>query len=599
MEDAVEGPLWAWRRCFWILVAAGSLLLGCAESSSTGESASADTSASPVLAFEDVTAEANVDDFRHQTGALGEKWFPETMGSGGGFIDYNGNGRQDLLLVGGGVWEESQETLENALWLYRNDGRGTFTLVSEEAGLADVDAYGFGVAVADYNNDGHQDFVLTTVNRNLLFRNNGDGTFTEVGREAGLTEEAHWSSSASFVDVDNDGHLDLFIGNYVEWSKETDLFCSVDGETKAYCTPEEYEGVSSRFYRNNGDGTFSDRTAEAGLESSPGKTLGVTVLDYNRDGWMDLYVANDMERNLLYENNGDGTFEERGTISGTAYSEEGRVRAGMGADAGIVDSTGEPTIFVGNFSREKISVFRHLQDGLFEDRSAVSGIGRAGRLTLGFGLFLFDVELDGNLDLFVANGHVQPDIEDIDEAVDYEQPPHLFVNEGNGTFEEKEVTSGPLAQSLVARGAAYGDVDQDGDLDIVVTENEGGAHLWRNDIRTGPGQTEPAYLRVALQGQASNRDGIGALVHVDYGESSQERILRSGSSYLSSNELLLTFGLGEREQVDRVTVEWPSGTVDQIDDVKANQVLHVLEGEGRVSSDGSSPALEHAQRGSE
>lgn len=590
MEDAVEGPPRSWRRCFWILVAGGSLFLGCVESSSTGEGVSADSGSSPGLAFEDVTAEANLDDFRHQTGAFGEKWFPETMGSGGGFIDYNGNGRQDLLLVGGGVWEESQEPLENALWLYRNDGDGTFTLVSDEAGLGDVDAYGFGVAVADYDNDSDQDFVLTTVNRNLLFRNNGDGTFTEVGREAGLTEESHWSSSASFVDADNDGHLDLYIGNYVEWSKETDLFCSVDGETKAYCTPEEYEGVSSRFYRNNGDGTFSDRTAEAGFDSSPGKTLGVTILDYNRDGWMDLYVANDMERNLLYENNRDGTFEERGTISGTAYSEEGRVRAGMGADAGIVDTTGEPTIFVGNFSREKISVFRHLEEGLFEDRSAVSGIGRPGRLTLAFGLFLFDAELDSNLDLFVANGHVQPEIEDIDEAVDYEQPPHLFLNDGNGTFEEKEVESGPLAQPLVARGAAYADVDQDGDLDIVVTENEGGAHLWRNEIRQRQGQTDPGYLRVALDGRASNRDGIGARVHVEQGEASQERILRSGSSYLSSSELMLTFGLGETDQVDRVTVEWPSGAVDRLDDVQANQVLHVVEGEGRVAPDRSSPA---------
>lgn len=590
MEDALEAPRRSWGRCFWILVAAGSLLLGCVESSSTGGGASAESRSSPVLAFEDVTAEANLDAFRHQTGAFGEKWFPETMGSGGGFIDYNGNGRQDLLLVGGGVWEESEETLESALWLYRNDGDGTFTLVSDEAGLGDVDAYGFGVAVADYDNDGHQDFVLTTVNRNLLFRNNGDGTFTEVGREAGLTEESPWSSSAAFVDADNDGHLDLFIGNYVEWSQETDLFCSVDGETKAYCTPEEYEGVSSRFYRNDGDGTFSDRTEEAGFDSSPGKTLGVTILDYNQDGWMDLYVANDMERNLLYENNGDGTFEERGTVSGTAYSEEGRVRAGMGADAGIVDSTGEPTIFVGNFSREKISVFRHLQDGLFEDRSAVSGIGRPGRLTLAFGLFLFDAELDGNLDLFVANGHVQPEIEDIDEAVDYEQPPHLFLNDGNGTFEEKEVESGPLAQPLVARGAAYADVDQDGDLDIVVTENEGGAHLWRNEIRQRQGQTDPGYLRVALDGRASNRGGIGARVLIEHGETSQERILRSGSSYLSSSELLLTFGLGESDQVDRVTVEWPSGAVDQIEDVEANQVLHVVEGDGRVSSNGSLPA---------
>lgn len=547
-----------------------------------------DSSSSPStggagLSFEDVTKRANLDAFRHQTGAFGEKWFPETMGSGGGFIDYNGDGHLDILLVGGGVWEKSKVQLEHALWLYRNDGDGTFTFVTEDGGLGGVEAYGFGITVADYNNDGHRDFLLTTLNRNLLFRNEGDGTFTEIGRETGLTAPPQWSSSATFFDADNDGHLDLYVGNYVKWSRETDLFCSVDGETKAYCTPEEYESAIGRFYHNDGDGTFTEWTERAGFQSSPGKTLGVTMLDYNRDGWMDLYVANDMERNLLYENNGDGTFEERGRVSGTAYSQAGRVRAGMGTDAGVVDSTGRPTIFVSNFSREKISVFRHQRDGLFRDRSALSGVGRPGKFTLGFGLFLFDAELNRTLDLFVANGHVQPDIERIDRAIDYKQRPHLFLNDGNGHFEEVTVDHGPLADSLVARGAAYGDYDKDGDLDVLVTENEGGAHLWQNTVRENGGTNEPNYLRVQLEGTESNRDGVGARVRVRYGDEVQERVLRTGSSYLSSIELALTFGLEGRSHVDQVTVRWPSGEVDKMTDVKANQTLHIVEGKGRAA----------------
>lgn len=556
-----------------LLLLAGVLLAGCADAPSSSPQPSRPVS------FEDVTETAGLDGFRHRTGVFGEKWFPETMGSGGGFIDYNGDGRLDILLVGGGVWEKSETELKHALWLYRNDGDGSFTLATGDAGLAEVEAYGFGVAAADYNNDGHQDFLLTTLNRNLLFRNDGDGTFTEVGKEAGLTDLPRWSSSALFFDADNDGHLDLYVGNYVQWSRETDLFCSVDGETKAYCTPEAYEGVGGRYYHNDGDGTFTNWTERAGFAPSPGKALGVTMLDYNRDGWMDLYVANDMERNLLYENEGDGTFTERGRGSGTAYSQSGRVRAGMGTDAGVVDSTGHPTIFVSNFSREKISVFRHQRDGLFRDRSTTSGIGRPGKFTLGFGLFLFDAELNGTLDLFVANGHVQPDIERIDQSIQYKQRPHLFLNNGTGRFEELRPEDGPLADSLVARGAAYGDYDGDGDLDILVTENEGGAHLWRNTVRDQSAGDEPNYLRIRLEGTRSNRDGIGARVRIKHGDGVQERLLRSGSSYLSSVELALTFGLGERTRVDSVIVHWPSGEIDRTADVDVNQTLRIVEGE--------------------
>ena len=553
-----------------------------------GRSPSAQNADTPspdsTVPFEDVTAEAGLGAFHHQTGAFGQKWYPETMGSGGGFIDYNGDGALDLLLVGGGVWPDSDTTLDRALWLYRNDGDGTFTLVSEEAGLADLDVYGFGVTVADYNNDGHSDVLLTALGRNRLFRNDGDGTFTEVGREAGLTA-SEWSSAAVFFDADRDGHLDLYVGNYIEWSPETDLRCSLGGGEKAYCTPEEYDGVAGRFYHNDGDGTFTEWTERAGFGDGPGKTLGATILDYNRDGWMDVVVANDLARNQLFENDGDGTFTERGIRSGVAYSSNGTARAGMGVDVGVVDSTGEPTIFVGNFSREMIGVFRHRSDGLFVDRAAASRVGRPARLSLTFGLFLFDAELDGALDLFVANGHVQPDIEQYSRVVNYRQPAQLFLNEGGGRFREVEAADGPLTRPLAARGAAYGDVDGDGDLDVLVTENEGDAHLWRNDVRRdGRG---PNYLRVALRGTESNRDGIGARIRFAWDDEREERLVRTGASYLSSSERVVTVGLGAATQVDSVTVSWPSGQTGRRTDVAANQTLRIVEGES-PSSDADS-----------
>lgn len=560
-----------------VLALLGLLSLTCSSSKSqTGASDDGAFTAS----FEDVTGAVGLEGFRHQTGAFGEKWYPETMGSGGGFIDYDGDGDLDILLVGGGGWPKSTKPLDDALWLYRNNGDGTYTLVSDEAGLGGVETYGFGVTVADYDNDGHQDFLLTTLRRNLLFHNNGDGTFTEVGQEAGLGESSRWSSAAVFFDADRDGRLDLYVGNYVKWSPEDDRFCSLDGQTKTYCTPEVYPGASSRFYHNNGDGTFSEWTERAGFASDPGKTLGAVLLDYNRDGWMDLAVANDLERNLLYENDGDGTFTERGVVGGVAYDKNGNARGGMGIDAGIVDSTGEATIFVGNFSREMISVFRHIRGGVFSDRATRSRIGRASRLSLTFGLFLFDAELDGDLDLFVANGHVQPDIETYSDVVDYRQPAQLFLNMGNGTFRERKAT-GPLTQPLAARGAAHADYDGDGDVDVLITENEGGAHLWRNETRRGP--EGPNYLRVALEGTESNRDGIGARVRLVHETHSQERLVRAGGSYLSSSERVLTFGVGKTERVRQIVVRWPSGQVDRISGIDANQTLHIVEGKGQSS----------------
>lgn len=552
-------------------------ITGCNGAEPVEEANPPSASTGGALSFYDVTAEAGLSAFRHENGAYGTKWFPEAMGSGGGFLDYDGDGWLDVLLVGGGTWPDSDREPVRALWLYRNNGDGTFADVTDDAGLGDVRAYGFGITVADYDNDGDQDVYFTTLDENMLFQNE-DGTFIEVGAEAGVTGGSTWSTSPIFFDADRDGLVDLYVGSYVEWSPETDLVCTVKGGIRSYCTPEHYRGVPSLFYRNNGDGTFTDRTAAAGFADGPGKMLGVAELDYNDDDWPDLVVASDTQRDLLYENNRDGTFTEKGAISGVAYDENGSARAGMGIDAGVVDSTGEETMFVGNFSKEMIGVYRHLGNGLFIDRAGASKIGLPSLLTLTFGLFLFDVDLDGDLDLFTANGHVQPEIEETQEGITYREPPHLFINDGEGTFEDAGAMAGPpMQQPLVARGAAYGDYDRDGDLDVLVTENGGPVHLWRNDL-TGSGH----FLRVRVEGRESNRDGLGTKMTAFVGGRSMERRVRTGSSFMSQLEKTVTFGLGDAAAVDSLVIRWPSGHVDRFTELTVDREYTLVEGEGRL-----------------
>ncbi|HET6568414.1 MAG TPA: CRTAC1 family protein [Rhodothermales bacterium] len=544
-----------------------------------GEASPRSTGEQPALSFTDVTQESGLGSFRHETGATGDKWFPETMGSGGGFIDYNGDGWEDVLLVHGGTWDPAAQQ-KPVLWLYRNDGDGTFTDVTDSTGLGDLKAYGLGIAVADYDGDGDEDVYLTTLAENMLLRND-DGRFTEVGRQAGVAGAPVWSSSAVFFDADRDGWLDLYAGNYVKWTPETDIYCSLDGKEKDYCTPETYQGIPSRFYHNDGDGTFSDWTEKAGFLPAPGKSLGVTAADFNRDGWPDLVVANDTQPDLLYMNDGDGTFTEQGAMSGMAYDENGKARAGMGVDVGVVDETGQETIFVGNFSREMIGVYRYGANGLFLDRAATSGIGQTSMLTLAFGLTLFDADLDGDLDLFVANGHVQPDIEEMQQGISYAEAPHLFINDGDGTFEDSAPEiGGALATRYVARAVACADYDRDGDVDVLITENDGPAHLLRNDLRSADGgaYANRHVLRVRTEGRESNRGGIGSRIIVKADGLSMERRIRSGSSYLAASEKTATFGLGPAEQADSVIVHWPSGTVDRYANVPADHVATVREG---------------------
>lgn len=580
--DGVHAPL-----CALLLVAL--LSLGCDRSEKVAQQ-KPQSANGIAFSFTDVTATAGLNEFRHVTGAIGDKWFPESMGSGGGFIDYDGDGWQDLLLVGGGRWAKEKAQPAQALWLFRNNGDGSFSNQTKEAGLGHVFAYGFGIAAADYDNDGDQDFYFTTLEHNLLFRNDpaasGQGrVFTEASKAANLTGEAMWSSSAIFFDADKDGWLDLYVGNYVDWSPEKDLWCTLDGKTKSYCTPELYKGVPGRFYRNNGAPnsaeqavTFTDQTEAAGFTQSPGKTLGLVQCDFNRDGWPDLVVANDTQRNLLYKNKGNGTFEELAAYSGVAYDENGRARAGMGIDAGVIDNTGAETIFIGNFSKEMIGVYRYIGNDLFTDRAAASKIGRPSLMTLTFGLFVFDVDLDGDLDLFTANGHVQEDIEITQDGIAYREPPHLFLNDGNGFFsDEAAKLGGVLQQPIVGRGAAYADYDRDGDLDVLVTENGGSVHLWRNDRSNAH-----HYLRVHVRGSQSNRDGLGTRVVAKVDSLNLERCIRTGSSFLSSLEKAATFGLGASTQVDSLLVYWPSGRVDRFANVAANRELLLVEGEGAL-----------------
>ncbi len=547
--------------------------LSCSPESTTTSAAESVEHQGPTVVFTDVTEAAGLGAFRHENGAVGKKWYPEMMGAGGGFIDYDGDGWLDILLMGGGHWNGPADPGYRALWLYRNNGDGTFSDRTEEARLADVVAYTIGFAAADYDNDGDQDFVLMNLDQNMLFRNEG-GVFTEVGKQAGLSEHNEWGSSALFFDADRDGHLDLFAGNYVDWSPETDKFCPPGGMVKLYCIPANYDGIPSRYYRNNGDGTFADRTEEAGFVPSLGKALGVLELDYNGDGWPDLAVANDGEGDQLYENNGDGTFTEKGMISGFAFSEHGEARAGMGIDAGVVDSSGQVVIFVGNFSEEMSGVYRHEGGGLFVDRAAASKIGHPSLLTLTFGLFLFDADLDTDLDLFVANGHVYPDRLVNQDKITFRQRAQLFLNQGNALFDEFIPDQGPLTQPMVARGAAYADYDRDGDLDILITENDGPAHLWRNDLAGG------RFLRVRLEGRDSNRDALGARVVAVVGDLAMERRVHTGSSYLSQSEKVAVFGLGSALEVDTLVVIWPSGRVDRFEGVEANQEVFIIEGTG-------------------
>jgi hypothetical protein len=526
--------------------------------------------------FRDITAEAGIH-YTHNNGAFGKKYLPETMGPGCAFIDYDGDGWPDILLLNGENWP-GHPRAATTLKLYHNNHDGTFTDVTHKAGL-DIPMFGLGAAVGDYDNDGHDDLFVTAVGQSHLFHNNGNGTFTDVTKAAGLWGHDEFSTSAAWVDYDRDGKLDLVVANYVQWSLKNDLFCTLDGTHKSYCTPESYKGTSVRLWHNSGNGKFEDVTQKAGMNDPTSKSLGIAILDYNGDGWPDILITNDTQPNKLYLNKKNGTFEEDGVSAGIAFSEDGIARAGMGVDSGDYDRSGRPSIIITTFANQMLSLYHNEGNGLFVDEAPSSEVGRASLITLGFGCFFFDYDNDGWPDIFVADGHIESDVERVQKRVTYAEPPHLFRNLGGGKFQEVTASLGEVfASPKVARGAAYADIDNDGALDLLVTTNGGRAYLFHNEGTTGHS------LRIKLQGVQSNRDGIGAVVRVTSGNGAQSKMLRSGSSYLSQSELVLTFGLGSSTKADAMEVQWPSGHTDKLTNVNAGQTATIQEGKGLVSS---------------
>jgi len=515
------------------------------------------------------------------SGAFGKKYLPETIGAGCAFLDYDNDGWQDILLVNSMDWPE-HKTGKSFPALYHNNHDGTFTDVTRQTGLA-VEMYGIGVAVADYDNDGNEDIYITCVGTNHLFRNTGNGKFVDVTARAGVGDPG-FSTSAVWFDYDNDGKLDLFVGNYVDWSVDKDQFCSLDGKNKSYCTPQSYKGQSATLYHNKGNGTFENVAQRAGLNDPTGKSLGLALLDYDNDGWLDLFVANDTEPNKLYRNNHNGTFADVGVTAGVAFSEAGTARAGMGVDAGDYDGSGRQGLVIGNFTNESMALYHNDGSGLFTDEAPTSGIGKMSAQSLTFACFFFDYDLDGLPDIFAANGHVSDDISVVQPNVKYAQPPHLFHNKGRKKFEAMTGKLGrALQRAIVGRGAAYGDFDNDGDLDLLITTNNKPARLLRNE-----NGNQNDLLRVKTVGTRANRDGIGAKVTLKTSKGAKLfEMVKTGSSYCSQSELPLTFGLGKPDEGKTLTLEiiWPGGQRDVISDIKPNQSVTVQQGKGLISAE--------------
>jgi len=539
------------------------------------------TAVQSAIQFTDITAAAGIA-FTHETGAFGKKWMPETMGSGGGFFDYDNDERPDIFLVNSSYWRGHEKNKQTpAPRLYRNLGNGRFKDVTSEARLG-FSIYGMGCSFGDYDSDGDPDIYLTAVGTNKLLRNDG-GRFTDVTNDAGVTGNSSrasdppaWSTSAAWVDVDRDGRLDLFVSNYVRWTPETDLFTTLDGKNKSYATPEQYQGETCRLYRNVDGKRFKDVTETAGVLNPEGKSLGVSIADFNDDGWPDIVVANDTQPNFLYMNDGDGTFTNVALQAGVAYDEAGRARAGMGIDVADLNNNGKLAIVIGNFAREPVSLYTQINHELFQDLAGSARLAKPTLLMLTFGLLFADFDLDGYVDLVAANGHIEPEINTVQQDITFAQRPQLFRNDGRGQFVEISAQAGEVfSQPIVGRGVAAADIDNDGDQDVLITVNGGSPKLLRND----PADTTAHWIKIRLQGNAPNLNAVGAMVTVWAGDLAQKKMVRTASSYLSQSETNpLIFGLGAHPQADSIAIRWPtSGKMIKLGTATSNQVYFIKE----------------------
>ena len=526
------------------------------------------------ITFADVTLEAGVS-FQHVNGASPQKHIVETMGSGALFFDFDADGWLDLFLVDGGSVTDTSAAAAAQHRLYRNRGGGQFEDVTKTAGIRHRE-YGMGACAADYDNDDRVDLYVTNFGPDLLYHNDGHGRFSDVTSKAGVGS-ALLGASCAFADIDNDGDVDLFVANYVD--PDSSKVCG-DARARAYCRPDVYTGVPSTLYRNNGDGTFTDITRSSGLDRADGKALGVVFTDYDGDGRADLFVANDLTRNFLYHNEGKGIFKEIGLPAGVAMASDGRVRAGMGTDAGDYDGDGRFDLVVTNFESETHSLFGNLGGGLFADATFASALGPATLPFLGFGVAFLDYDNDTDSDLAIANGHVLDNTSLFRSTSRYGQRNLLLRNEGKARFVEVSRQSGAgFLLEKVSRALVAGDVDNDGDLDLLVSNNGQSADLLRNDIDGRSGNA----LLVRLRGRESNRDAIGAMVTATVAGRRLVREVRAGSSYLGQHDVRVHFGLGRAKEVDRLDIRWPNGRVETVPAVAAQQVVTISEGAGIVA----------------